>query len=336
MVTGAGGSIGSELARQCLRNAPAQLLLVERCEYMLFQIHRELVGSGTDVEIVPLLLDACNVPRVRAALAQHKPHAIIHAAAHKHVPMTERNVGEAVMNNSYSTYVLGRAAGELGVGTFVLISTDKAVRPTSVLGATKRAAELVVQSLNRIYPTRFLAVRFGNVIGSTGSVIPIFQEQIQNGGPVTVTHPEMVRYFMTIPEAALLVLQAASIGRGGEILVFDMGEPVRILDLAHDMIRLAGLRPPDDIEIVFTGVRPGEKLAETVFDPDEGLERTRCAKILSGGIANGVNGDALSALDRLAALYEQGDDLAMKDELAKLVPEAHLELTSSREKVLSS
>jgi FlaA1/EpsC-like NDP-sugar epimerase len=333
MVTGAGGSIGSELARQCAHHAPEKLLLVERCEYMLFRIQRELLAAGVDVELVPLLLDACNASRVRAALAQYRPDVVIHAAAHKHVPMTERNVGEAVMNNAYSTYVMGHVAGESGVSTFVLISTDKAVRPTSVLGATKRVAELVIQSLSRIYRTRYVAVRFGNVIGSTGSVIPIFQEQIQNGGPVTVTHPDMTRYFMTIPEATQLVLQAASIGRDGEILVLDMGEPVRILDLAHDMIRLAGLRPLDDIEIVFTGIRPGEKLTEAVFDPEERLDRTRYQKILSGGIGQGTHGDLLPALERLAMLYEDGDDVAMKAELMAIVPEARFGPASSGERL---
>ncbi|MBZ0112984.1 MAG: polysaccharide biosynthesis protein, partial [Thermoanaerobaculia bacterium] len=262
MVTGAGGSIGSELARQLARFSPGRLVLVERAEGALFEIDRELRALWPELEIRAVVTDITDDDSVRAMLALHSPQVILHAAAHKHVSLMEQNPVEAIRNNSLGSYRLGQLAGEAGVETFVMISTDKAVRPTSVMGASKRLAEILLQGLEGKYPTRFSTVRFGNVLGSSGSVIPIFREQIQHGGPVTVTDPEMVRYFMTIPEASQLVLQAAAMGSGGEIFLLDMGEPVRIVDLAREMIRLAGFEPDKDIEIVFTGRRPGEKLVE--------------------------------------------------------------------------
>jgi FlaA1/EpsC-like NDP-sugar epimerase len=240
MVTGAGGSIGSELARQVASFRPSQLLLVERAEWALFRIERELRADWPELNIVPLVADVGSESRMRSIFRNHKPVFVLHAAAHKHVPMMESNASEAVKNNVLATHLLGQLAGEFNVEAFVLISTDKAVRPSSVMGATKRVAELVIQDLNRRFKTRFVAVRFGNVIGSTGSVIPIFSEQIRKGGPVTVTHPEMTRYFMSIPEAAQLVLQAGAMGNGGEIFILDMGEPVRILDLAKKQLRYQG------------------------------------------------------------------------------------------------
>ncbi|HKZ02512.1 MAG TPA: nucleoside-diphosphate sugar epimerase/dehydratase [Pyrinomonadaceae bacterium] len=262
MITGAGGSIGSELVRQLARFQPARLLLVERAEFALFSIEQELRNAGLNVEALSLVADVGDKARMRIIFQNYHPQVILHAAAHKHVPMMEFNSSEAIRNNVLATHSLGKLASEFGVETFVLISTDKAVCPTSVMGVSKRVAELVIQDLNRSSTTRFLAVRFGNVIGSTGSVIPTFREQIRRGGPVTVTHPQMVRYFMTIPEAAQLVLQAGAIGEGGEIFILDMGEPVRILDLAKDTITLSGLKPFEDIDIVFSGIRPGEKLFE--------------------------------------------------------------------------
>ncbi len=259
MVTGAGGSIGSELVRQVARFQPAKLLLVERAEFALFEIDGELRRTRPEIEVVPLVADVCDEARMRMLFGEHRPHIIFHAAAHKHVPMMEANPGEAIKNNVLGTRLLGEIAGEHGVEAFVMISTDKAVRPTSIMGATKRVAELAVQDLAGRYTTRFEAVRFGNVLGSAGSVVPIFREQIRRGGPVTVTHPEMRRYFMTIPEAAQLVLQAGAMGEGGEIFILDMGEPVRILDLAEEMITLTGLRPYVDMDIVFTGLRPGRE-----------------------------------------------------------------------------
>ena len=262
MVTGAGGSIGSELARQVARFAPSRLLLVERAEPALYTVDRELREAWPALAIVPVVGDVGDRERMLAVFREHRPQVVAHAAAHKHVPLMETNATEAVKNNVFGTQTLGEVAGECGAESFILISTDKAVRPSSVMGATKRVAELVVQDLGRRFATRYVAVRFGNVLGSAGSVIPLFREQIARGGPVTVTHPDMKRYFMTIPEAAVLTLQAGAMGQGGEIFVLDMGEPVHILDLAKRMIELSGYRRSGEIDIVFTGVRPGEKLFE--------------------------------------------------------------------------
>jgi FlaA1/EpsC-like NDP-sugar epimerase len=282
MVTGAGGSIGSELARQVARFRPAHLLLVERAEFALFEIDQELRRAFPELSIQPLVADVGEEPRMRSIFNVHRPHVVLHAAAHKHVPMMEANPAEAIKNNILGTRTLGELAGETGVEAFVLISTDKAVRPTSVMGASKRVAELVVQDLGRKHPTRYVGVRFGNVIGSAGSVVPIFREQIRRGGPVTVTHPDMRRYFMTIPEAAQLVLQAGAMGEGGEIFILDMGEPVRILDLAVAMITLTGLKPFEEMDIVFTGLRPGEKLYEELELFGEDIAKTRHPKIFIG------------------------------------------------------
>ncbi|MCL2330427.1 MAG: polysaccharide biosynthesis protein, partial [Phycisphaerae bacterium] len=264
LVSGAGGSIGSEMCRQIALLKPRRLLLVERMENALFEINRELERSFPDLVRVPYVADIADKPRIAAILAQEKPTAIFHAAAHKHVPMMEWNPGEAIKNNILGTQNLADAAMEAGVTKFVMISTDKAVNPTSVMGCSKRVAEMYVQQLreHRQSTTEFVTVRFGNVLGSSGSVVPILKEQIARGGPVTVTHPEMTRYFMTIPEASQLVLQAGAMGKGGEIFLLDMGEPVKITQLAMDLITLSGLRPNEDIEIQFTGIRPGEKLFE--------------------------------------------------------------------------
>ncbi|HYN22841.1 MAG TPA: nucleoside-diphosphate sugar epimerase/dehydratase, partial [Thermoanaerobaculia bacterium] len=243
LVTGAGGSIGSELARQVARFRPSLLLLLDRAEGALFETDRELRQLRPELDIRPVIADVVDSPRIRALLGQYRPEVLLHAAAHKHVPLMETNASEAIKNNVFGTRILGELAGELGVETFVLISTDKAVRPSSVMGASKRIAELVIQELDQRFDTRYVAVRFGNVMGSAGSVIPIFREQIARGGPLTVTHPDMMRYFMTIPEAAQLVLEAGAMGDRGEIYILDMGEPVRILDLARDLITLSGFRP---------------------------------------------------------------------------------------------
>jgi FlaA1/EpsC-like NDP-sugar epimerase len=251
---------------------------------------------------------------------------VFHAAAHKHVPLMEQNPGEAVKNNVFGTRCLGRLASEAGVEAFILVSTDKAVRPSSVMGASKRVAELVVQKLAQELPrTRFIAVRFGNVLGSGGSVIPIFREQIARGGPITITHPEMKRYFMTIPEAAQLVVQAGAIGRSGEILVLDMGEPVRIVDLAERMIELSGYRERGEIDIVFTGLRPGEKLFEEIELDGESMERTRHPKIFIGRIQSAAPLALEAALARLEAAAGAGDEAALRTVLAELVPEARLD-----------
>jgi FlaA1/EpsC-like NDP-sugar epimerase len=269
MVTGAGGSIGSELCRQIAAFRPARLLLFELNEYSLYQIELEFREKFPDISIISVMGDVKNASRVNQVMAEYRPHVIFHAAAYKHVPLMEEiNAWEAIQNNVCGTHTVAKAALVHGVEKFVLISTDKAVNPTNVMGASKRLAEMVCQGLHGSGATRFAMVRFGNVLGSTGSVIPRFHEQIKNGGPITVTHPDIIRYFMSIPEAAQLVLQAGHMGLGGEIFVLDMGEPVRIADMARDMIRLSGFTE-DEIKIVYTGLRPGEKLYEELLADDE-------------------------------------------------------------------
>lgn len=328
MVTGAGGSIGSELARQVAWFKPSSLLLVERAEFALFNINRELKDRWPALSIVPLIADVGDEARMRSIFMDYRPHVLVHAAAHKHVPMMETNPIEAVKNNVLATNLLGELAGESGVEVFVLISTDKAVRPTSVMGASKRVAELVTQNLGQRFDTRFVTVRFGNVIGSAGSVIPIFQEQIRKGGPVTVTHPDMVRYFLTIPEAVQLVLQASAMAQGGEIYILDMGEPVSILDLAKDTITLSGLKPFEDIDIVFTGTRPGEKLFEELEMTEEHLAKTRHPKIFIGKIGTYPDEKVRHALQQLAILSQDGREQDLRRFFNELLPEAHLTVTS--------
>lgn len=317
MVTGAGGSIGSELARQVAALAPSRLLLVERAEFVLFDIDREIRAAYPGLPVESLVADAGDEPRMRAIFETWHPAVVVHAAAHKHVPLMELNPCEAIKNNVLATQTTGDLAGEFGADAFVLISTDKAVRPTSVMGASKRVAELVVQDLFREHPkTRFVVVRFGNVMGSTGSVIPIFREQIKKGGPVTVTDPEMVRFFMTIPEASQLVLQAGAMGKGGEIFVLDMGEPVKIVDLANEMIRLSGLVPGEDIEIVYTGVRPGEKLYEELGHDHETLVKTRHPKIFIGDLAPMAPAALEDAVVTLSEAAFAGEDGLVRERLA--------------------
>jgi len=281
LITGAGGSIGSEMCRQVANYRPAQLLLVEQAENPLFEIENELRRAFPQIPLATLICDICDRRRVLGIWRKYGPEVVIHAAAHKHVPMMEKNACEAIKNNVFGTKNVADACCEFGVAEFVTVSTDKAVNPSSVMGASKRIAEIYAQALNgRTYcRTQFKAVRFGNVLGSSGSVVPTFRRQIAAGGPVTVTHPEMTRYFMTIPEAAQLVLQAAATGVGGQIYLLDMGEPVKIVDLARNMITLSGFRPGEDIDIVFTGVRPGEKLFEELRTTGEDIEPTVHAKI---------------------------------------------------------
>ena len=324
MVTGAGGSIGSELVRQVSRFSPGRVLLVERSEFALFNIEREMRAALPDIEFRPVLADIAIESRMRAVFDQYRPALVLHAAAHKHVPMLEHNPTEAITNNVLATWTLARLAGEFEVEVFVLISTDKAVRPTSVMGASKRLTELVIQGVNSSFDTRYVAVRFGNVIGSAGSVIPIFQEQIRKGGPVVVTSAEMVRYFMTIPEAAQLVLQAAAMGVGGEIFILDMGEPVRILDLAKETIRLSGFKPFVDIDIVFSGLRPGEKLFEELEVTGEQIARTRHPKIFIGKLAPYPDDLLLQVLDKLTVLTLEDDERALRAYLNHVLPEARL------------
>ncbi len=320
LVTGAGGSIGSELCRCACRFRPAALVLVERAENALFLIHRELAETFPEIPVTPCVADICDGKRVGRVLARHRPDVIFHAAAHKHVPMMEHNTGEAVKNNVLGTRTVADLAHRHGVGTFVMISTDKAVNPTSVMGVSKRIAEMYVQALSGRSRTRFVAVRFGNVLGSNGSVIPIFQEQIARGGPITVTHPEMRRYFMTIPEACQLVLQAASMGRGGEIFILDMGQPIKIVDLARDLIRLSGLGP-DDIEITFTGVRPGEKLYEELSFEAESVDRTRHPRIFIGRLQASDWGRVNAQIADLARLADCRDQDRVRAKFKEIVPE---------------
>ncbi|PWU18021.1 MAG: capsule biosynthesis protein CapD [Verrucomicrobia bacterium] len=281
MVTGAGGSIGSELCRQIAAHAPRQLLLLDQSEVQLFQIEQQLSEAGFHNLIRPLVANVLDRPRLEQIFEQFEPQVVFHAAAHKHVPMMELQPGEAIKNNAFGTLQLAHVSLQFKVERFVLISTDKAINPTNVMGATKRLAEICVQSLYASHPndTRFMAVRFGNVLGSSGSVVPTFTKQIAAGGPVTVTHPDVTRYFMTIPEAVGLVLQSAAQGRGGEIFLLDMGKPVRILDLARQLIELSGRVPDQDIKIEFTGLRPGEKLFEELCYKGENVTPTCHPKI---------------------------------------------------------
>jgi FlaA1/EpsC-like NDP-sugar epimerase len=321
MVTGAGGSIGSELCRQVAAYRPSRLVLVERSENNLFEIHSELRNRFSELEVIPCVADITDVPRVTHVFREHRPMVVFHAAAHKHVPMMEWNPAEAVKNNVLGTQVIADLADSLAVERFVMISTDKAVNPTSVMGATKRAAELYIQALSVNSATHFATVRFGNVLGSAGSVIPIFRRQIEDGGPITVTHPDMTRYFMTIPEAVHLVVQAAALSRGGETFILDMGQPVRIIDLARDLIRLSGLEPDKDIELRFTGIRPGEKLFEELSTMKEGIERTTHPKIFTGTYDSPHLPGLRAQFDMLGPLCKTANATAIRQALTQLVPE---------------
>jgi FlaA1/EpsC-like NDP-sugar epimerase len=302
LVTGAAGSIGSEICRQLLSFRPQRLVLLDHCENGLFFLERQLNPLAPRTELAACVASITDRARLRATLRQHRPSVVFHCAAHKHVPMMEANPWEALRNNVLGTRQVVDESLEVNVEAFVLISTDKAVNPSSVMGATKRLAEMYVQALSERTSSKLMTVRFGNVLGSNGSVVPIFKEQIASGGPVTVTHPDMTRYFMTIPEAAQLVLQAGALGQGGEIFVLDMGRPVRVLGLARDMIRLSGLEEGRDIEIVFTGLRPGEKLFEELYDPREECLPTPHAKIFRAR-------HRTCALDDLRARFDQWEQL---------------------------
>ena len=280
LVTGAGGSIGSELCRQLAKLDPACLVLLGHGENSIFDVLHELERLAPNIAVVPVIADVRNRERLEEVFARYRPYSVFHAAAHKHVPLMEANPGEAVSNNVLGTRNMAELAAAYGTEHFVLISTDKAVRPTNVMGASKRVAEQIVQTIAEAQGKNFVAVRFGNVLGSRGSVVPTFLRQIRHGGPVTITHPEMRRYFMTIPEAVQLVLQAGALGKGGEVFVLDMGQPVKIVDLASDLIRLSGLEPGVDIEIKFTGTRPGEKLYEELFFNSENAAPTSHPKVL--------------------------------------------------------
>lgn len=274
LVTGGGGSIGSELCRQVAAHEPKQLIIFDIYENNAYDIQQELKNSYQDLNLVVLIGSVRNSHRINSVFEKYRPDIVYHAAAHKHVPLMEDSPNEAIKNNVFGTYKTALAADRYGTKRFVLISTDKAVNPTNIMGASKRICEMIIQMMNQHSETDFVAVRFGNVLGSNGSVIPLFKKQIEKGGPVTVTHPDIIRYFMTIPEAVSLVLQAGALAKGGEIFVLDMGEPVKILDLALNLIRLSGYKPYEDIDIEFTGLRPGEKLYEELLMNEEGLKET--------------------------------------------------------------
>ena len=319
LVTGAGGSIGSELCRQIARYHPATLILFERYENGVFALDLELRAQYPKITIIPAIGDVTVHERVAEVLQQTDPDLVFHAAAHKHVPLMELNPKEAVRNNVLGTKTVAEASLASGVDRFVLISTDKAVNPTSVMGATKRVAEDLMQSLSHRGQTKFTVVRFGNVLGSNGSVVPLFAEQIRKGGPLTVTHPEIKRFFMTIPEAVQLVLQASRLGQGGEVFVLDMGEQVKVVDLARNMIVLSGLVPDQDIQIVYSGLRPGEKLYEELFEETEQVEPTPHVKIRRAISASAIQSDRLDrAIAHLEDAVSHGDD----DELIRRLNEA--------------
>ncbi|MHB1530094.1 MAG: polysaccharide biosynthesis protein [Acidiferrobacteraceae bacterium] len=321
LVTGGGGSIGSELCRQIARLNPSCLVILEQSEFNLYSIDLEIRREFPELRFVPVLGDIGDPVIVNQVFAQHVPDIVFHAAAYKHVPLLEEQVRSAVRNNIFGTATLAAAADEHGCRSFVLISSDKAVNPSNIMGVTKRVAEIYCQILNEHSRTRFITVRFGNVLGSAGSVIPLFQKQIASGGPVTVTHPEIMRYFMTIPEACQLILQANVIGEGGEIFVLDMGQPVKIHYLAEQLILLSGKRPGEDIKIVYTGLRAGEKLYEELFHSGEKLRETGHEKIMLA-LSRQVNGEEFDRLFvRLDRATRDNDEARMKECLLELVPE---------------
>lgn len=330
LVTGAGGSIGSEMCRQVCQFGPKLLLLVEQTENPLFFIERELRSSFPDVAMEAVICDITEKKRVEYIFSKFSPEVVIHAAAHKHVPLMEINPGEAIKNNIVGTRTVADAADKFETANFVMISTDKAVNPTSIMGSCKRIAEMYIQDLNKTSKTHYVTVRFGNVLGSNGSVVPIFKKQIAEGGPVTVTHPDMRRYFMTIPEASQLVLQAATMGMGGEIFVLEMGEPVKIVDLARELITLSGFRPGEDIEIVYSGPRPGEKLFEELSIKGEDMLPTQHPKI---GIWRNIPMDRQQLhqkIDNLVSIADEKDYDEIVSLIKKLVPE-YIELRQNND-----
>lgn len=319
-VTGGGGSIGSEICRQVARYKPKKLVIIDNYENNAYEIQMELKRKHPELDLKVLILSVQNHLRMHNIFQDYKPDIVFHAAAHKHVPLMEDSPHDAIKNNVFGIFNVAKEAGLSGVKRMVLISTDKAVRPTNIMGASKRVCEMVIQYMNTQYDTEYVAVRFGNVLGSNGSVVPLFKKQIANGGPVTVTHPEIIRYFMTIPEAVSLVLEAGAYAKGGEIFILDMGEPVRILDLAENMIRLSGLIPGEDIEIQFTGLRPGEKLYEELLIDEENKKETENKRIFIGNpkmMPPEQFGKLIAELDHAAF----SEDPRIREVVKKLVPE---------------
>lgn len=321
LVTGGGGSIGSEICRQVSRFRPKCLYVLDQAENAVFHIHRELLEHFPEIEVIPLIANVTERETMREVFVQTRPDVVFHAAAHKHVPLMEANPGEAIRNNVGGSRVVADLAHEFLAEAFVMISTDKAVNPTSVMGASKRVAELYVQSMAARSDTRFVTVRFGNVLGSAGSVVPIFKEEIARGGPVRVTHPDMKRYFMSIPEASQLVLQSAAMGRGGEIFVLEMGKPISIVSLARDLIRLSGFRLDHEIEIVFTGVRPGEKLFEEISLSAENASKTRHPRIWVGKTIVHDADEISATVDQLLDNANHQEPARLRKALERIVPE---------------
>jgi FlaA1/EpsC-like NDP-sugar epimerase len=321
MITGAGGSIGSELCRQVAHFSPRRLVLYERSEFNLYQIQMNLLELYPDLEVHAVIGDVLNQSRAEKTLRQFKPEVLFHAAAYKHVPLMESNSEEALRNNVYGTWVIARLSHAYGVKKFVMVSTDKAVRPTNIMGASKRIAELVCQGIGRDSKTKFVTVRFGNVLNSVGSVIPLFKRQIAKGGPITVTHPEIYRYFMTIPEAVQLIMQAGAMGKGGEIFILDMGEPIKIVDLARDMITLSGLEPDKDITIVFTGLRPGEKMYEELLTEGEEITSTLHEKIKVAGAEKIEWQVLMEKVDNMLESLKDGFSQTTIETVRDIVPE---------------
>ena len=331
LVTGGGGSIGSELCRQIATHEPKQLILVDIYENGAYEIEQELRRKHPELKLVALVASVRNTHRMNQIFETYRPEIVYHAAAHKHVPLMETSPNEAIKNNVFGTYKTALAAANHGVKRFVLISTDKAVNPTNIMGASKRICEMLIQTLNKHYETEFVAVRFGNVLGSNGSVIPLFQKQIEEGGPVTVTHPDIIRYFMTIPEAVSLVLQAGAYAKGGEIFVLDMGEPVRIMDLAKNLIRLSGYTPGEDIEIKIVGLRPGEKLYEEMLMDEEGLTATENQMIFIGQPIEMDEEGFLEKVEKLGAAA-MDDSENIRSLVRELVPTYRPEAGTDNEK----
>ena len=322
VVTGGGGSIGSELCRQIAGHNPKQLIIIDIYENTTYEVQNELRKKFPDLDLVVLIASVRNTKRIDQIFETYRPDIVYHAAAHKHVPLMEDSPNEAIKNNVLGTWKIVQASDKWHVKKFVMISTDKAVNPTNIMGASKRLCEMIIQTYDKMSETSFVAVRFGNVLGSNGSVIPLFKKQIAEGGPVTVTHPDIIRYFMTIPEAVSLVLQAGAYAKGGEIFVLDMGEPVRILDLARNLILLSGHKPDEDIDIVFTGLRPGEKLYEEMLMKEEGMQETENRLI---HIGKPIDMDESAFMEKLVGLgnYVVNEPSDIREYVQKLVPTYH-------------
>lgn len=335
LVTGGGGSIGSELCRQIANFSPKKLIILDIYENSAYDIQNELLRSHKSLNLKTMIGSIRDKKRVEELIDRERPQVIFHAAAHKHVPLMEGSPKEAIKNNVFGTLNLSQAADKYGVDRFVMISTDKAVNPTNIMGASKRMCEMIIQSINVISKTEFVAVRFGNVLGSNGSVIPLFKKQIAEGGPVTVTHKDVIRYFMTIPEAVQLVIQAGAMAKGGEVFVLDMGEPVRILDLAKDLIRLSGFEPNVDMPIAITGLRPGEKLFEELLLDEEGISSTKHDKIFIGKPTFTDYKLLLRALNEVDGIIKSGTDEDIKTYIKGIVPNYNIK-TEERAKLAKS